>query len=93
MNPLRDIFLYFAKFPKKGGVLELFNQDESEFYPDYAPQKAEIEALETHSLVPALKEFVFGVNEDSEKKRILLTDQVKKLNLEGLNYLLEYNKH
>ena len=70
MNPLRDIFLYFAKFPKKGGVLELFNQDESEFYPDYAPLKAEIEALETHSLVPALKEFVFGVNEDSEKKRI-----------------------
>jgi hypothetical protein len=74
MNPLRAIFLYFAKFPKKAGVLEMFNRDESELYPDYVVLKAEIEALETHSLVPGIEEFVFGVNEDSVKKRIQQLD-------------------
>ena len=74
MNPLRDIFLYFVKFPKKAGVLEMFNRDESELYPDYSVHKAEIEALETHSLIPGIEEFVFGVNEDSVKKRIQQLD-------------------
>ncbi len=71
MNPLQDIFLYFAKFPLKAGVLELFNRDESDLYPDYALLKTEIEALEVHSLVPGIEEFVFGVNEDSVKARII----------------------
>jgi hypothetical protein len=62
MNPLQDIFLYFAKFPKKAGVLELFNRSESDLYPDYALLKGEIEALEVHSSVPGIEEFVFGVN-------------------------------
>lgn len=70
MSPLRDIFLYFAKFPEKSGVLELFNRSESDLYPDYAVLKAEIENLAIHSLVPGIKEYVFGVNEDSVKARI-----------------------
>ena len=45
-------------------------QDESELYPDYSVLKAEIESLESHSLVPEIEEFVFGVNEDSVNKRI-----------------------
>lgn len=74
MNPLRDIFIYFAKYPQKAGVLELFNRVESDLYPDYAVLKAEIEALETHSLIPGIQEFVFGVNEDSVKARIVELD-------------------
>lgn len=70
MNPLRDIFLYFAKFPQKAGVLELFNRENSDLYPDYANLKAEIEALEVHSLVPGIEEYVFGVNETTVKARI-----------------------
>ena len=74
MNPLQDIFLYFAKFPQKLGVLELFNREASDLYPDYATLKAEIEAMETHSLVPGIQEYVFGVNEDTVKARIQQLD-------------------
>jgi len=66
----KPISLYFTNFPDKSGVLELFNRSESDLYPDYAVLKTEIENLAVHSLVPGIKEYVFGVNFDSVKARI-----------------------
>lgn len=70
MNALRDTFLYFAKYPVKSGVLELFNRTDSNLFAGYATLKAAVEALDPHSLIPDIAEFVFGVNEESVKKRI-----------------------
>lgn len=66
---MQDIFKLFAKFPLKEGVLDAFNKGTSAV-AGYEAFKTEIEALEEHSLIPEIKHFLFGVNEDIIKKHI-----------------------
>jgi hypothetical protein len=70
MNTLNEIFTYFAKFPQKAGVLELFNRSASDLFPGYTALKTQIARLDPHSLIPGIKGFVFGIDEQSIKKRI-----------------------
>jgi hypothetical protein len=70
MTTLQDIFTYFAKFPQKAGVLELFNRSASDHFPAYASLKTGISALDPHSLIPGIQDYVFGIDEQSIKKRI-----------------------
>ena len=70
MTTLQDIFTYFAKFPQKAGVLELFNRSVSDHFPAYATLKTGITALDPHSLIPGIQDYVSGIDEQSIKKRI-----------------------
>lgn len=76
---IRDTFKYFAKFPLLAGVQSNFNKSDSSYFPplegaggggSYATLKAEIAALTTHSLIPGITDYVFGVDETVVKKRI-----------------------
>ncbi|MDA3824131.1 MAG: hypothetical protein PF450_16175 [Bacteroidales bacterium] len=69
---IRDTFEYFAKFPELAGVLKSFNRPSgSKLYPtDYSDFKTKIESLDPNSLIPGIKDYVFGVNEDLAMNRI-----------------------
>lgn len=69
MNTLKDILVYFAKFPLKAGVQNLFQTVTSE-RASYAALKAQIDALTTHSLVPGITDFVMGLDEQAIKAQI-----------------------
>lgn len=64
-----DLITYFGKFPTREAVLKLFNRGNSTFQ-GYAPLKAELDALDPHSLLPDIAGFVIGVNEEVIKKQI-----------------------
>jgi len=68
-NIMQDIFKLFAKFPDKLGVEAAFNKGTSEL-SGYGPFKTTIQNLQEHSLIPEIKHFLFGVNEDIIKKYI-----------------------
>ncbi|WP_289054167.1 hypothetical protein [Carboxylicivirga marina] len=65
---LLDLITYFGKFPIKEGVLKLFNRNAT--LPGYDELKQVINNMETHSLVPDIKDFACGVNEQVLKKQI-----------------------
>lgn len=68
---IRDTFEYFAKFPDLSGVKKSFNRPSSSFYStEYAAFKAVIDGLDPNSLIPGIKDYVFGVNEDLAMNRI-----------------------
>ena len=68
---LRDTFEYFAKFPDHTGVMKSFNLTESShFEEEYAAFKDRILSLEEHSIVPGIKDYVFGADEELAKNRI-----------------------
>lgn len=71
MNLLYDSLKYFAKFPHRPAVLEMFNKGTSNF-PHYAELKTEIEALPEgkHSLFPAIEGFIFDITEETVIKKI-----------------------
>lgn len=66
---LQDTFKYFAKFPAFSGVEKNFNTDSSQF-TDYSAFQTEIQDLEEKDLIPDIKDYVFGVNEDMVKRRV-----------------------
>lgn len=70
MNTLKDILVYFAKFPAKNGVLELFNKESSSVFSSYASLRTEIANLATHSLVPGITQFIMGLDEKTISARI-----------------------
>ena len=70
MNTLRDILLYFAKFPLKSGVLQAFNSETSDRFSTYATLKASITALNPHSLVPGITDFIIGLDEKTIAEKI-----------------------
>lgn len=61
-----DLIKYFAKFPDKDGVLQLFNKNvlPAPMNAEYTAVKEYIDALPDESLIPELKAYVFGMNED-----------------------------
>jgi hypothetical protein len=55
---VKDIFLFFARFPQKSGVLEVFNNGRSEL-PEYAQWMQEVGDLPV-ALLPEVKHYIFG---------------------------------
>lgn len=66
-----DAYLYFAKFPEFSALAESFNSGRSSL-DGYTTFKTQVEELQngTHSLVPGIKHYVFGVDEKRIKKRV-----------------------
>lgn len=68
---LKETFLYFAKFPALAGVQRNFNISEGNSdFSGYDTFLNEVSNLATHSLIPGIVEYVFGVDELLVKKRI-----------------------
>ena len=63
-----DLFLYFAKFPARTGVLSVFNNGSSSF-AGYTELRKQIEDL-PDALLPAIDSMVFGQSFDSVKTRV-----------------------
>lgn len=66
----QDIFLYFARFADKSGVLKNFNNKPSSD-EDYIRFYSAAEQLPDKPLIPGIPDFLLGASEDSVKKRIL----------------------
>lgn len=60
---IKDIFMFFARFPQKSGVLEVFNNGRSEL-PEYAEWMQEVNNLPA-ALLPDLKHYIFGPDAQS----------------------------
>lgn len=68
MNPILDIFKYFAKFPSRNGVLSIFLNGSSS-YTQYSALKAYVNAL-PDPYVPEIGSLVFGQDLAEVKRRI-----------------------
>ena len=79
------IFLSFARFPDHDGVMKIFNRGTSIQFPvEYAALKTATENLTEKSVVPQIKDFVFGVTEDIVTKVIQ--------NFTGFYLLVDYGQ-
>lgn len=69
---ITDLLLYFAKYPRREGVLELFNRNvlPGDMGTAYTGLKTYIENMEGEALLPALEYLVFG-NDETEVDRII----------------------
>lgn len=63
-----DLLKYFAKFPHKDGVLDIFYNGTSQ-YPQYLELKEYVSSL-PDSLVPEIQSLVFGSSLESVKARV-----------------------
>ncbi len=70
MKLLLDAFLYFAKFPDFDGVKKTFNNSNDSAIPGYSSFKQAVNGMAVNSLIPELKHYVFGVDENRVTKRI-----------------------
>lgn len=68
-NIIIDLFLYFARFPQRQGVLDIFNKGRSEI-PGYDSLKSLIESMTDDPIFPEIEGFVFGPNFDAVKSCI-----------------------
>ena len=66
---IQDLFLYFARFPKKTGVKAMATMGSSEM-PEYATLMDALDALPTESLVPDIDHYVYGQSIDDLKIRL-----------------------
>lgn len=69
MNLLNDTLKYFAKFPQRSAVLEMFNKGTSDI-PEYAFLKSQVENLPEHTLFPIIRDFIFDVSEETVVEKI-----------------------
>lgn len=65
---LIDIFLFFAKFPKKDGIFSAFNKGESSL-DSYNSVKLLVQDMLEHSLTD-IKHYIFGANFDAVRRRV-----------------------
>lgn len=65
-NIIIDLFLYFARFPQRQGVLDIFNKGRSEI-PGYDSLKSLVESMTDTPVLPEVRGFVFGPNFDAVK--------------------------
>lgn len=65
-NIIIDLFLYFARFPQRQGVLDIFNKGRSEI-PGYDSLKSLVESMTDTPVLPEVGGFVFGPNFDAVK--------------------------
>lgn len=67
---IREIFMFFARFPEKAGVQSIFNKGRSDDLPAYSDWLAQVNAMPDVSLQPDIKHYVFGVDAAAVKTRI-----------------------
>jgi hypothetical protein len=67
-NLITDLFLYFARFPKREGIYPMFNTGTSSV-PGYAELRQSINELSEHSLTD-IKNYVFGTNLEAVLQRV-----------------------
>lgn len=68
-NIIINLFLYFARFPQRQGVLDIFNKGRSEI-PGYDVLKSLVESMTDDPILPDVGGYVFGPNFDAVKTAI-----------------------
>ena len=66
---IRDLFLYFAKFPKRSGVTAMFTNGQSD-YSEYQQLINAIDAMEDDPILPDIENYVYGQDFDELKTRV-----------------------
>lgn len=66
---IQDLFLYFAKFPKRDGVKAMFTNGQSD-YPDYQRLIDALDAMDGEPLLPDIDNYVYGQDFDDLKNRV-----------------------
>lgn len=65
---ITDLLLYFAKFPQRKGVLDMFNKGSSDT-PGYRELQEKVRNLPTNNILE-IKDYVFGANLEAVRDRI-----------------------
>ena len=65
-----DLFKYFAQFPERQAVLDLFFSNRSGL-SGYGSLKTYVETMPVHSRIESITGFAFGENEASVKRHVL----------------------
>ncbi len=66
---IKDIFMFFARFPQKAGVLEMFTNGRSDL-PEYTQWMQEVNNLPDDPLLGDIKHYVMGVDPENVVSRI-----------------------
>lgn len=66
---IRELFLYFAKFPKRSGVTAMFTNGQSD-YSEYQQLINAIDAMEDDPILPDIENYVYGQDFDELKTRV-----------------------
>ncbi|MDR3119652.1 MAG: hypothetical protein LBU44_09630 [Mediterranea sp.] len=64
-----ELFTYFARYPDKEGVLSIFANGDSR-HPEYRALADTVAAFPDESLIPGIKEYVFGQSFETVKARV-----------------------
>ena len=67
-NILTDLFLYFARFPKRAGIYPLFNAGVSDI-SGYKELRLMVDAMPEHSLTK-IENYIFGASFDAVMARV-----------------------
>lgn len=66
---IQDLFLYFAKFPKREGVKAIATMGASDFN-EYATLLTALDMMPEHSLVPDIDNYVYGQTVEDLQERL-----------------------
>ena len=66
---ISDLFLYFAKFPKRKGVTAMFTNGQSDF-TDYQALLTTLDQMEGEPLLPDIDNYIYGQDFDELKSRV-----------------------
>lgn len=66
---IKDIFLYFARFPKHEGLEAMFTMGASSF-PEYGELQAALTSMQDCELVPDIDNYVYGQSLEDLQQRI-----------------------
>ena len=69
MTIFQDIFLYFARFADRNGVLKNFTKNSGS--DEYNWFKAAVDMLPESPIISGINDFILAASEESVKKRIL----------------------
>lgn len=67
-NLLIDLFLFFARFPKREGIYPMFNVGDSVIH-GYSDLRLRIDNLQEHSITD-IENYIFGANLEAIKQRV-----------------------
>lgn len=66
---IKDLFLYFARFPKRSGVTAMFTNGQSD-YAEYQQLTEAIGEMEDEPIIPDIENYVYGQDFDELKARV-----------------------
>lgn len=66
---IKDIFLYFARFPKREGLEAMFTMGASSF-PEYGELQAALTSMQDCELVPDIDNYVYGQSLEDLQQRV-----------------------